>query len=154
MRFRRDFRGWRLFISLTHSEQVKGINSKLPSGKHFLMWDFDNIGVEDVKASLVRIQNRYKLPRIFIVNTGLDGYYHSYCFKALPFSKVLEILAETQYLDQAYFKIGVIRGYFTLRYTPKRDRPFMPAFILPSVRKEDINPFELTNFCKYWTKRL
>lgn len=154
MNLRLDYKGWRFYIALTHSQQVRGVNSKLPDGRHFLMWDFDNVGEEDVYEALSYIQERYKLPRIFLVNTGLANYWHSYCFKAVSYPECLHILASTQYLDPVFFKIGVIRGYFTLRYTPKKGRDFKAAIILPSKYAENINPYEVCSFINYWTKRL
>jgi len=154
MNLRLDFKGWRFYIALTHSRQVKGVNSKLPDGKHFLMWDFDNKEENDVITALKEVQRRFKLPRIFLLNTGLEGYWHAYCFKATEWADTLRILASTDGLDKVFFKIGVIREYFTLRYTPKRNRDFKPAIILPSRYKEDVNPFELASFVKYWTKRI
>lgn len=118
------------------------------------MWDFDNVKEEDVKNELRRIQMVFKLPRIWLISTGIEGYYHAYCFKAFDWPDTLKILASTCFLDKVYFKIGVIRDYFTLRYSYKKGRDFSKAAILKSRYKEDVNPFTLTNMVKYWTKRL
>ena len=154
MNFRLDFKGWRFYIALTHSIQVKGVNSKLPSGRHFLMWDFDDKEEADVIAALKEVQRRFELPRVFLLNTGLKGYYHAYCFKATEWADTLRILASTDGLDKVFFKIGVIREYFTLRYTPKTGRDFEKAKILGGHSKEDVNPYEVASFVKYWTKRI
>lgn len=154
MHYRLKVKGWQFYVALTHSKQAEGVNSILPDGKHFLMWDFDNKEVSDVFYSLVDIQKRFKLPRIYLVNTGLEGYWHAYCFVALSYPDCLRVLSSTRYLDEVYFKIGVIRGYFTLRYSRKKGRDFSPAIILPSRYEETVNPYELTSFIKYWTKRL
>lgn len=143
-----------MYIALTHSQRLKGVNSKLPDGRHFLMWDFDGKEHDDIKSTLLDIQKRFKLSRIFLVNTGLPGFYHAYCFRALPWADVLHVLASTEGLDPVYFKIGIFRGFFTLRISGKKGRSFLPAEILPSRSKEDLNPFELTNFSNYWTKRV
>lgn len=154
MRWHIDLKGWRLYIGLTHSVKVKGVNSNLPDRRHILMWDFDNKEGEDVINSLVAIQKKFKLSRIFLLNTGLDGHYHAYCFKAISWAMALYILASTKHLDSTYFKIGIIRGFYTLRYSKKEGRGFTPAIILPSKVKEDIDPFEDLCGCEYWTKRL
>lgn len=138
--FRLDVKGWRFYVALTHSQKVKGVNSKLPNGKHFLMWDFDGKEYHEIKNSLQAIQRKFKLPKIYLVNTGLEGYYHAYCFKSYDWGLALNILASTEGIDLAYFRIGVIRGYFTLRFTPKGDRDFIPAEILISRYKEDVDP--------------
>ncbi|MBA7574922.1 hypothetical protein ES708_16738 [subsurface metagenome] len=118
------------------------------------MWDFDDKGEEDVIAALKEVQRRFKLAQIFLLNTGLEGYYHAYCFKVFDWADTLKILASTEGIDKVFFKIGVIREYFTLRYSPKKARDFEPAIILPSRYKEDVNPYEVCSFVKYWTKRI
>lgn len=154
MNLRVDWRGYRFYIALTHSKQVQGVNSRLPNGKHFLMWDFDNVHLEDVMATLTEVQKKFELPTIYILNTGLEFYWHAYCFKAMDWGQALFILASTKYLDPAFFKIGCIRGYFTLRFSPKKNRHFSPATILPSHFQEDVDPYKLDNFVQYWTKRI
>ncbi|MBA7570807.1 hypothetical protein ES708_12560 [subsurface metagenome] len=154
MKLRVDFKGYRFYIAITHSGQVKGVNSKLPDGRHFLMWDFDDKGEDDVKNALRDVQRRFRLARIHLLNTGLEGYYHAYCFHAHSWPDTLQILASTDGIDRVFFKIGVIREYFTLRFTPKKRRDFRPAVILPSKYLEDVNPYELSSFVTYWTKRM
>lgn len=154
MKLRVDFKGYRFYIALTHSGQVKGVNSKLPDGRHFLMWDFDDKEEKDVREALVKVQQVFRLPQIYLLNTGLPTFWHSYCFKSLPWGDTLRVLANTEGLDQVFFKIGVIRGYFTLRYTPKGKRAFKTAVILPSRYNEDVDPYKITSFVKYWTKRM
>jgi len=154
MNWRVDFKGWRFYIAITHSVRVKGVNSKLPDGRHFLMWDFDNKEEYDVISSLATVQKRFKLPKIYLVNTGLPGYWHAYCFVAVSYPDCLRILASTLLLDSVYFKIGCIRSYFTLRYSKKKGRDFMPAIILSSKVKETVNPYEVASFVKYWTRRI
>ena len=154
MRLKLDCKGWRFYVGLSHSQKARGVNSKLPSGRHFLMWDFDNKEVNDVKVALVSVQTRFRLPKIYLISTGLSNHWHAYCFKALTYPDTLRILASTPHLDQTYFKIGVIRGYFTLRYSPKTGREFEQASTIPSKYKEDVNPFELSSFSDYWTKRI
>jgi len=154
MKLRVDFKGYRFYIALTHSGQVRGVNSKLADERHFLMWDFDDIGEDDVKEALLWVQRKYHLSRVYLLNTGLDNFWHAYCFTSVSWGDCLKILAETPHLDKVYFKIGCIRGYFTLRYTPKKAREFKPAIILPSKYAEDVDPYELNSFVTYWTKRM
>ncbi len=154
MNFRLDWRGWRFYIALTHSKLVSGVNSKLQNGQHFLMWDFDDVEEVIVREVLANVQKRFKLSAIYLINTGLPNYWHAYCFTKKEWGEVLLILSSTPHLDPVFFKIGCIRGYFTLRYSPKKGRDFKPAIVLGSNHKADVNPFELSNFVKYWTKRV
>lgn len=118
------------------------------------MWDFDAKEENDVKEALRLVQRKYHLSRVYLLNTGLDNFWHAYCFTSVSWGDCLKILAETPHLDKVYFKIGCIRGYFTLRYTKKKAREFKPAQILPSKYPEDVDPYELSSFVTYWTKRM
>ncbi len=153
MNIRLNLATFRFFMSLSRYSKVTGVNSKLPGGKHVLFWDFDNVDEAEITLYLTEAQKKWKLPKIYLVNTGIDGYFHAYCFKAVDWGTCLHILANTPKLDQMFFRIGVIRGYFTLRYTKKLGREFKPATILPSKYPETINPFELCSFITYDTKR-
>ena len=153
MRVRFNIGSYHFFISVYRTGKVTGVNSKLPSGRHFLMWDFDDTPMNVVKQSLSYVQKKWRLAPIYIVNTGLHDYYHAYCFSAKDWGTTLHILADTPELDQMFFRIGVIRGYFTLRFTPKHNRDFKPALILGSKVREDINPYEICSFITYDTKR-
>lgn len=154
MKLRVDFKGWRFYIALTHSGQVRGVNSKLPDGRHFLMWDFDDKEENYVIKALTDVQRRFRLATIHLLNTGLEGYYHAYCFQAHSWPDTLQILASTDGIDRVFFKIGAIREYFTLRYTPKKRRDFKRAVVIPSKYQEDVDPYELSSFVTYWTKRM
>lgn len=154
MKGRLNLGGWSFYIGLSHSKRVEGVNSKLPDGKHFLMWDFDDVVEGDVRQTLRYVQKRFKLPKIYLVNTGLAHYWHAYCFKRHSFADTLHILASTPFLDRIYFLIGVSRGYFTLRYVPKGTRDFKPAVILTSKYPEDVDPYTECCFIRYWTKRV
>lgn len=118
------------------------------------MWDFDDKEVEDVKDALKDVQRRFSLARIYLLNTGIPTYWHAYCFQAHSWPDTLQILASTNGLDRVFFKIGAIREYFTLRYTPKKRRDFGKAIVLPSLAEEDVDPYELNSFVTYWTKRM
>ncbi|GAJ03054.1 unnamed protein product, partial [marine sediment metagenome] len=111
-------------------------------------------GEDDVKTALVDVQREFRLARIYLLNTGLEGYWHAYCFQAHSWADTLRILASTPGIDRVFFKIGAIREYFTLRFTPKKRRDFKPAVILPSKIPEDVDPYKLNSFVTYWTKRM
>ena len=66
MRIRLNLAGVRFFASLSRYTKVTGVNSKLPGGKHFLMWDFDNVERWKVQAILETVQAEWKLPNIYL----------------------------------------------------------------------------------------
>lgn len=154
MNFRFDFRSLHFHIGLSRSVQVQGVNSKLPDGRHILMWDFDNVEEDNVIKALLQVQRRYKLPTIYLINTGLPLHYHAYSFVARSFADVIRILYSTEGIDKVYFKIGIVREFFTLRYSPKRGREFKLVLRMPSKYGADVDPYQIANFTQYWTKRV
>lgn len=148
-----SFRGYQLYIAFTRSRLVDGVNSLTSEGKHILMWDFDEIDSLDVVGALSRVQKRYRLANITVLKSSKRSY-HAYCFQSHTWPDTLRILADTNKLDQAFFKIGVLRGYYTLRYSDKVEGKLEYAFTLAGKGLEDISPEEHTNLTKYWTKRI
>ena len=145
--------GWRFYLAIHRLKPVKGMNSILPSGKHIIMWDFDSITEEAVVDALIKVQDEFHLPRIWLLNTGLPNYWHAFCFKLTPWADLVHILAATEGLDRVYFAIGIVRGYFTLRYSRKKGRQFEPAIIIPGYGDEDIAPFDFKSFITYKSAR-
>lgn len=145
---------WRLYGALTRSRQILGVNSKLADDTHVLMWDFDAIPwYLQVKRSLQRIAMVHQTANIYVLRSSTYGY-HAYCFQRHSWPKTLQILADTSYLDPVYFKIGVIRGYFTLRIEDKKRGKLTPVDTIAGFREEDVLPDEQRSFVNYWTKRL
>lgn len=142
-----------VYAGIKRVEMVEGVNSRLPSGRHWLMWDFDNVEFCHVRGELLRIQRKYRLPKIYILNTGIPCHYHANCFVSLDWLEARSIIASTEYVDYRYIAIGILRGFFTLRYSPARGKEFQPAIILPSRVPEDVDPFALTSFVTYSKKR-
>lgn len=153
MNLRFDKCGIKFHIGINRTARVKGVNSKLADGKHFLMWDIDGVPKGKLVPALYKIQVRFALPKIYVLDTGIEGYYHAYCFKRFAWADVLHILASTEYLDKIYLSIGVLRGYWTLRISDKRNRPIQPAFVLESHFKEDVTPEDVLSFVEYSSKR-
>ena len=130
-RFRAD-------ISFSRTAKVSGIDSDIQdddSGRHILLWDFDDTALPLIINELTTLQNRWALPDIRIMQSSLNSY-HALCFKALPYPLVLNILSSTKYLDLTYFKLGIVRGYFTLRYTSKDKKN---KITLARVLKSDVS---------------
>jgi len=132
---------------------VTGINSKLEDGRHILLWDFDEKPLDLISAELEAIQAKHCLSAIYIVNTGLEDYYHAYCFTALDWVKCREIIASTPTVDRIFLALGIMRGYFTLRISPKRNRKFKLAKVLESSVEPEVNPYSLGSFEEYFTSR-
>lgn len=145
---------YRLYGALTRSRQILGVNSKLEDGSHVLMWDFDAVpGAFPVVRALRGVAMRHQTASIHILRSSTYGY-HAYCFQRHGWPKTLEILADTPYLDPVYFKIGVIRGYFTLRIQDKKQGKLSPVETVSGFREEDVEDTEQRSFVRYWTQRL
>lgn len=154
MRYSFDLGSIRFYIGLTRSGRAEGVCSGLPDGRHFLMWDFDDKEVADVIETMGKVQLQFRLPQVYIINTGKPAHFHCYAFKAYTWAETLYILASSDGIDETYFKIGAIRGFFTLRYTEKGGRDFTLEAILPSVISEDVDPLSIPKLVHYWTKRV
>ena len=142
---------WRFSLNVVHVTDVAGVNSILPDGKHILMWDFDEVSLEEVKKALAEVAIKYKLPNIYILNSGLPNHYMAYCFKRVSWQKAVEILAATKHICTTYLRFGVFRGKFTLRITPKDGRRIRLVCVLESPWPEDVSIDELDSFVRYET---
>jgi len=148
------FHGWQFHIGLTHSQEMIGVNSNLVNGKHFIMWDFDGHDVDKVIPALNMIQKAYTLPTIYILNTGTWYHYHAYCFHSVSWTKLVTILLNTPMLDKGFLQIGFLRGYYTLRISPKNEKYVRLAYTLESTVTETVDKMSIPRVIKYWTKRV
>lgn len=130
---------------------VIGVNSNLPDGNHILMWDFDMVNKEDIIKELVDIQARFKLPRIYILQTSPKQGFHAYCFKKVDWKTCVEILAASKLIDWNYFKYGIYRKHFTLRVSPKCGREIKAIGQIASTVQDDVSPEELKSWVQYET---
>lgn len=144
---------WHLDVSLHRRQPVLGVNSILPDGNHFLMWDFDSVRLADVVSELLSIQIDYGLPTMYILESSKVGNYHAYCLERCSWADVISIIAHTDYIDRQYFKLGIMRGYMTLRFTDKHDSVIKAVMPLTSDVQETVNWSEMENFERYWTLR-
>jgi len=142
---------WRFTFSFAPVTEVVGVNSKLPNGRHILMWDFDGKQLGQVITWLEDIQHLYQLPRIYVLNTGKKNHYIAYCFKKVPWRKAVEIIATTIGVCWHFFKYGVYREKFTLRVSPKCGRRPKLAWLLNSNVPEDAYITDLKSWVKYET---
>jgi len=134
----------RITFTLARIAKVIGVNSQLDDDRHILMWDFDDVPLEKVVAALNVVKNRYLLSSIYILETKKETNYIAYCFTALDWRRVVEIIAQTEHIDWNFFKYGVYRGRFTLRVTPKDGRTpkfkcLLEGFVLPDCSDSDLH---------------
>ena len=153
MEFRWQGLNHRLHFSFEKVEQVTGGNSNIDKDTHVLMWDFDNIPLAVVYNSLVFIQCKYILPPIQVLSTGKENGYHAYCFKVCTFLLARTIIASTPNVDLKYVALGLMRGYFTLRFSDVKGRTFEPIRTLPSEIVADCSYKDVNCFVNY-TKRV
>ena len=143
--------GWRFYftVNLRRIVKVRGVNSRLADGKHFLMWDFDGSTLLQVCFVLLDAQDAHKLPPISIISTGKEGGYHAYCFKRCTWEQCRGIIAGTARVDRHYLMAGIGREYFTLRFTDLSDRGFEPICSLDSEVKADVEYSEVSSSVEY-----
>lgn len=108
-------------LSVKKVELRHGLCSKVNyCNSHVVLWDFDNSELNDIKIELKRLQNKYNLSTIYILQSS-EKNYHAYCFTPCDFTEVIHILSETRFIDKVYLRLGVARGYYTLRYSDKNN---------------------------------
>jgi len=67
----------RFTFSCARITKVVGVNSELADGNHILMWDFDDVPLDEVQDALMRVQTRYFLSEIVILETRKDKSYNA-----------------------------------------------------------------------------
>lgn len=140
-----------LTIYLDKNFECEGIHSQITNkeDRHIIMWDFDNVHLDDLRLGLKMIQNYYCLPTIYIVESS-PYRYHAYCFASRSFLETISIISSTPYIDVNFIRLGVIRGYFTLRISPRNGKNNKLADTLISKYQNEAEFSELT-ISKYLT---
>ncbi|MBA7484950.1 hypothetical protein ES707_20481 [subsurface metagenome] len=144
----------RMWASIRKVEDIKGMCSNTNSGKHILMWDFDGTTFGRVSVSLRIIQERCQLPKITILETKAGCNFIAYCFEELEWEDALAIVLDTDGVCWNFFRLSVIRGYFTLRVSPKGGRiPYFRAEI-PGKSPQKITVDDLVHAINYETSKV
>jgi hypothetical protein len=137
-------------VTIRRVEKRQGVCSKCcENDTHMLLWDFDNTDIRKIKSELFRIMIEYALPDIYILESS-NNHYHAYCFSSRTFKETIHILSDTQYIDEDYLKLGTARGYYTLRFSPKRGRKVKIIYTLKSGRQDEMSPLK-TTINEYYT---
>ena len=147
---------FRFDLSIKKIVEVSGINSNTDDtmNKHILLWDFDNVRLNDVTSSLSKIQDYWKLPKIYIVQSSKNRF-HAYSFFEVDLSTAMAIISSTPLICKTFFKMGVMRDYWTLRITPKKEgEKFNLVRVLPSPyrAKERLDLVRMLETVKYKTE--
>lgn len=124
---------WQIRVYLDKQVEHTGVcSTKADNPKeHMLLWDFDDAKLGDIVNQLLAVSCLYSLPKIYLVSSS-PGNYHAYCFASRDFRETISILASTKSIDLAYLRMGVARGYFTLRITPRKGGQFRLIRIIRS----------------------
>ena len=140
-------------FSHTRMVDVVGVNSKLKDGKHFLMWDFDNVALTDVLETLRIQQMEFCLPDIHVLETGTPAHFHAYCLARVEFMSAAEILCGTMWIDPTFFRMGCCRGFWTLRLSSKNGVVPTHVTTLSSNVQEEVDVHEIASLVAYRTKK-
>jgi len=141
----------RITLTFAKIAKVIGVNSELENGRHILMWDFDEIPLEEVCQDLRKVQTRYFLSDIHVCRTKVPDNYIAYCFTSQDWKTAVEIVAQTHKVDWQFLRFGVYRGHFTLRVTPKNEREIKLAHRLEGYELPDCKPSDLKSWVRYET---
>jgi hypothetical protein len=146
------YKTFHLDASLHRRQPVLGVNSILPDGSHFLMWDFDKVELKPIIKHLEELQSAREWSTIYILVSSVPGNYHAYCFHKVTWGELVHVLLDTPGIDKQYVKLGVMRGYMTLRFTDKKNSQIRPYMRLDSVIPPTAEISDIRNFEAYWTK--
>jgi len=141
----------RITFTIATVVDVLGVNSKLPDGKHILMWDFDKQPLEQVRTALMDTMFQFKLPKVYILKTSEPNNYIAYCFKRCDWATARAIVGMTKGIDEAFYKWAVFRKRFTLRVGAKLGITPKFADMIYSMYDEDATIEELRSWVKYET---
>ena len=153
MILRTTIKGIRLTFSIARVTKVIGVNSKLGDDTHILMWDFDDVPLEDVRSALRVVQSRYLLSDILILRTNEPDNYVAYCFSSQLWRRAVEIIAATVRVDWQFLRFGIYRGHFTIRVTSKNGRIPYLVEMLEGHTLPDCKPPDLESWVRYQTLR-
>ena len=136
---------FQLRVYFSRLEKREGACSKIfgQEDKHIVLWDFDNSELSKIIESLNLIQLWYKLPKIYIVSSSKNRY-HAYCFTARTLREVITIISATPEIDTKYLRLGMVRGYYTLRITSRKHDDFKLVETIPSFIPDEVNPLDIT----------
>jgi len=150
---RRGFRigSWDGYVRLGRVSKMKGMCSNLASGNHILMWDFDDVPLKAVVAVLRKSIEVYDLSDIMILETKEDTNYIAYCFTECKWKEALRIVLDTPLVCWNFWRLSVIRGYFTLRISEKGGRIPIWRATLPGTFKADVGINDLVHAITYET---
>lgn len=141
----------RFTFTVARIVRAGGFNSLLTDGNHILMFDFDNTTLEAVESALARVQRKYRLPRITILETREGTNFIAYCFRRTFWKQAVVIVAQVEGIDWGFFKFGVYRGKFTLRVTDKGYGKPRHVKTLLSPCPEDATILDLATWVNYQT---
>ena len=142
----------RLFvIHIKKIANTQGVNSSLKDGKHFLMFDFDNVELLRVWYELKKTQQKYNLPNIYIANTGKPNSFHAYCLKRVSFIEMVQIALNCESIDRTFVRFALFRNHATLRISEKNGRQITRVHTIESKIKESVSVNEFTSYTKYET---
>lgn len=96
-----------------------GVHSLQPKlNKHALLLDFDEGNLDNIINNLKLIQKRYKLPNIYIVESSF-GRYHAYSLACRELKEIIHIVSAIPDIDIMFLRLGIARGYYTLRISKR-----------------------------------
>ena len=139
------FDTWQLRIYISRLEQRTGICSLQHNrdNEHCLLWDFDDAELGSIMMELQILQRKYKLPVIYVFESSKDKY-HAYSFTSRTLRETIHILTDTPSIDMHYLRMGIVRGYFTLRISPRKGKDIIFNSEIKSSYPDEMSPYNLT----------
>lgn len=140
-----DLLNYRFSFSLNKTEIRQGACSQKydSEDEHCLLVDCDNITFKQFSYRMRKIQTKYILPDVFILQSS-ENSFHAYCFCSRTFREIIHILTDIPAIDMMYVKLGIIRGYYTLRFSDRNNDKMQLVKILKSPYPDEMQPCDIT----------
>lgn len=140
-----------LYLRVCSLQQTVGVNSTLGDGEHIIMWDFDQGTEVEVYSALWNTIRHYGLPQAHMVQSS-PGRWQGYCLVALPWEKVVGVVASTPLVDLVWLAHCILRGYLTLRVGVKDGHLPRAYAVIASPARETVKREQLRNLVCYYVE--
>lgn len=128
-----------------------GVTSKLATGEHVIIWDFDHVKLDEIRKILESKALTSHLPKIYILETS-PGNYAAISLARCKFSSAFRVVFGTPNVDDNFLNVALDQGYFTLRIGPKNGYIPRLATVIDTSYEDESSIKDLINWVFYYTE--
>ena len=128
-----------LFMNLSKTQTLMGINSNTDNGLHFVFLDCDSVRLNELSISLLELQKEFDLGEMY-VTSDTPGNYRVWCFDRVEFRTLIQIIARCPYTDIDFLRWTARKGCATMRLSTKAGRKPQEVVLTVMGRENPIPP--------------